>query len=456
MKPANSLRRSLLLNLAWLLIPTVLIGTAIAYFFATRGVMHTYDLVLLDDATDIAEQVQIERAELSLNIAPAVFKLLARNNEDDLNYAAWMENSLVVAGDETLRALAQPLMDKAYRFDSVSINGQPRRMVLLRRVHEGNTFLIAVAATTHEVSAIQHSVLIGMVLLGLLLVTAALLGAVVGVRRGLRPLYRLREEISERSSLDLNPLQEAMAPAELRPVVHGVNELMKKLGAAIDSHRSFIADAAHQLRTPLAVLQSQVELALRQHAEPVESDQSAFLKKLLVTTRGLSHLTNQLLSLARLDHASRRAIHDLCDLDAVVRSAAASYVAAGARREIEFRFSLQPCTLKGDPFLLQEMFKNLFDNAICYTQQGGTVELLMRIDKDMVDIRMLDDGSGVAPSALSRLGTRFFREHPTASEGCGLGLAIVREVVDAHGGRVTFSNRVEGHGLVVEIQLPLV
>lgn len=452
MKTAASLHKLLLVNLALVLIPTLLAGISVAYFFAQRGITHSYDLSLLDVATDIGRQLQIQDDALQFDLSPAMGEVVLHNNEDNIIYAVWPDGSTLIAGDPALITLAQPLGERRYRFNSVTIAQQQRRMIVLHEIKNGRYVSIAVAMTTHQLDAILQRVLSSMIALGFAIAAMSALAAVISVRRGLRPVATVRKAIVERSPSELQPLSVAMTPFELRPIVTGVNELMCKLELSIESHRRFIADASHQLRTPLAVLQSQLEVALKQP----DGDQSQTLRKLLGSVHNLTHLSSQLLSLARLDHFSQHLLPTTkCDLEVIIRGIAAQYIVAAEKREIDCSFYLQSCSINGNEMLLQEMLKNLLDNATRYIATGGHLEVLLQIEGEFAVLQFRDDGPGVSAVALERLGTRFFRENAVATEGCGLGLAIVREIVELHGGNIEFKNREDRRGLAITIYLPI-
>jgi len=460
MKTANSLHQLLLVNLAVVLIPTLLAGISLAYFFAQRGITHSYDLNLLDVAADMGRQLQIEGGALQFQLTPAMSEVLLHNNEDNIVYAVWSDQvsgelanqPALIAGDPVLMTLAKRLDGQRYRFDSVTIAQAERRMIVLREIKNSRFVTIAVATTTHQLSAIMQRILSSMIALGFAIAAMSALAAVISVRRGLRPVANVRNALVERSPADLQALSLAMAPLELRPIVTGINELMQKLKLSIESHQRFIADASHQLRTPLAVLQGQIEVALRHP----DGDQSQTLYKLLGSVHNLAHLSGQLLSLARLDHFSQHMLAKMeCDLEAIIRTIAAQYIIPADKRAINISFYLQSCFISGNEMLLQEMLKNLFDNAIRYIQRGGQLEVLLQLDGGCAVLQFLDNGPGVSADALERLGTRFFREHPAVAEGCGLGLAIVCEIVELHGGRIDFYNRDGRRGLAINIYLPI-
>ena len=270
-----------------------------------------------------------------------------------------------------------------------------------------------------------------------------------GVRQGLSPVVLLRDEIASRSSTNLRPIEETPAPAELTPIIHGINELLANLATAFASHRRFIADAAHQLRTPLASLSSQIEVGLDRPPEDIKE----LLRQLLATTQRTTHLANQLLSLARLEH-TEQSMYEVAtvELREVFFETTTDIVTLAARKGVELDFDLQPCQMQGSPLMLRELLANLLDNAVRYTPAGGRVSVSLRADAQNILLTVEDSGPGVPADELGRLGTPFHRLASGHPEGCGLGLAIVREIARLHGAEVHFSQGAGGRGLQVRIQ----
>lgn len=431
-----SLRRHLLRRLLWPFIAIILLGMAVAYVFAVQAATHATDLGLLDDAIDLVEQVEVRQGKIALELPQAAEQMLAENNADKETYAAWDSKGILVSGDSRLMKLEAPALNENQRFINFNLNNEENRAVILRRIIKGQTLFIAVAQTKHERNRMSREIFVGLLMPEILLMLTAIIVIVFGVRRGLIPIERLRDDIISRSPNDLSHLKEASAPAELRPIIHGVNELLDKLSAALSDHRRFIADAAHQLRTPLAALSSQIEVNLEQPA----TDNRVMLNQLLATTRRTSHLANQLLSLARLEHTEHSACEkSVLSLHEVVREAAADMVSQAARKDIDIHFKLQPCKAKGDPILLRELMANLFDNAVRYVPQGGQVNVGLQVEDGRCVLTIEDNGPGVAESELDKLGVPFYRPASSQPGGCGLGLAIVREIARLHEARIDFA-----------------
>lgn len=446
-----SLRRFLLRRLLWPFIAILLLGMTVAYFFAVRAATHATDLGLLDDAVDLVEQVEVHQGKIELNLPPAATQMLITNNDDKETYAVWNSKDGLISGDPRLMTLDAPSLDEGQRFIDFRFNNEENRAVILRRVVKDETLFIAVAQTKHGRNRMSREIFISLLMPEILLILVAIIAIIFGIRRGLTPVERLRDVITSRSPNDLSHIEETSAPTELRPIIHGVNELLDKLSKALSDHRRFIADAAHQLRTPLAALSSQIEVNLEQPS----TDTRSMLNQLLATTKRTSHLANQLLSLARLEHTE----HAACDkvelpLHEVVREAAADLVSQAARKNIDINFDLQPCKVKGSPILLRELLANLFDNAVRYVPQGGHVSVGLQVEGMRCVLTIEDDGPGVPESELDKLGVPFYRPASSHPGGCGLGLAIVKEIARLHDAQVDFAIASLSGGLRVSLTIP--
>lgn len=432
----NSLRRQLLQRLLWPFVAIFLVGAVLAYLFAHQAAKNTNDLGLLDDAFDLTKQVEVHEGKISLDLPLAARQMLLANNDDQVIFAAWDELGQLIAGDVQLMRLAQLPMGENYRFRDVVLGKHNGRMVVLRSYIRGYVVYVAVFQTLRGQNRLLRDAFFGMLLPEAMLALVSVFVILFGVRQGLQPVELLRDEIASRSPSNLQPVQETPAPAELRPIIHGINELLANLSEAFASHRRFIADAAHQLRTPLAALSSQIEVALQQPP----TDSRALLCQLLATTQRTSNLANQLLSLARLEHTE----DSVCDKTKVnflqvISDVASGYVAEAERKGITLEFKLQPCLIQGNALLLGELLTNLLDNALRYTPSGGEILVSLQFEHDCWKLTVQDSGPGVPESELSQLGRHFHRLNPSIPDGCGLGLAIVREIARIHKAEVSFS-----------------
>jgi two-component system sensor histidine kinase TctE len=270
-----------------------------------------------------------------------------------------------------------------------------------------------------------------------------------GVKRGLQPLARLSDEIKARSAGDLRPIDAAGAPEEARPLVGALNGLLDEVSAASRKQQRFLADAAHQLRTPLAGLQAHTELAL---AQPIPEACRAQLEQVHRATIRTARLANQLLALARAEPGAR-SVTSQVDLKTVAGGEADAWVRQALGRDIDLGFELEAATVAGDAFLLREALSNLVHNALEYTQQGGRVTVRTGQRDGCSFLEVEDDGPGIASEERARVLERFYRVPGTPGTGSGLGLAIVREIAASHGASISIADGSTG-GSRVGITFP--
>jgi two-component system sensor histidine kinase TctE len=261
---------------------------------------------------------------------------------------------------------------------------------------------------------------------------------VAGVKRGLQPLHELADEIAQRSSRDLRPIPEQHVFLEVRALTDTINDLLERLGLAIATQQRFIANAAHQLRTPLAGLKLQVERAQREQDLPA-------MKPALMHIQGcvdrMAHLTTQLLILARsepIDGEYELRPVDLCKL---AKETCMDWVPKALQRHMELSFEglKQPLIVQGDEVLLRELLANLLDNAICYGHDQGNI--VVKVERHpSPHLSVEDDGPGIPEPETDKVFERFYRIPGSPGDGCGLGLAIVKELADLHKARLEITH----------------
>jgi two-component system sensor histidine kinase TctE len=251
-------------------------------------------------------------------------------------------------------------------------------------------------------------------------------------------------------------LPAAQAPQEVQPLIHAMNELFERLSDALSAQQRFIADAAHQLRTPVAGIKTQTELALRMR-DPAERQLA--LQQLHTATVNLSRLIHQLLALARSEPGAQSA-HALerIDLTREMREATSEWVPKALQRNIDLGFEEpeQPVWVRGNAFLLRELLGNLLDNAIRYSPADGRVTVRMLREANDAVLRVEDNGPGIPSDQRGRVFERFYRVLDSTTDGCGLGLAIVREIARGHGATVALESGANGSGTVVLVRFPAV
>lgn len=274
----------------------------------------------------------------------------------------------------------------------------------------------------------------------------------LGVGAGLRPLGELRRELGRRGPGDLAPLDPARAPAEIEPLVAELNRLFARIGEALERERRLTADAAHELRTPLAVLSTQAQVARRASSSAARDEA---LDALVAGADRAARLIEQMLTLARLESREDRGAAQAVALRALAREALAEAAPYAHGKDIELELAEGPeVAAPGHAGLLGILLRNLVDNAVRYTPAGGAVRVAVSGDGGIARLEVRDNGPGVAAQELGRLGERFHRLAAAEQTGSGLGLSIVLRIAELHRARVRFALGPGGQGLAVTVALP--
>jgi two-component system sensor histidine kinase TctE len=457
---AATLRRQLL---TWVSLPILVLWSVSAYIdygVAKRFVNTAYDRTLLESALDIGRQIKVLRGRIYIDLPEVAVQMLRSRERGQLYYLVTGPDREYISGEPDLTPPPLSLPEQVRYYDDV-YRGLPVRVAVAQFPVETEEVrgqvTVQVAETLPARTDLVREVLLRMALPQALLGIIAVVVLWFAVGRGLAPLRGLREAIEQRSHRDLAALPASQAPREVRPLIDAMNGLMQRLGGALNAQQRFIADAAHQLRTPIAGLRTQTELALRQ---TTPEDMKAVLEQLETATERMTHLVNQLLSLARAEPAADRLqVTERIDLDALARALAAEWVPRALTKNIDLGYesydgASDACMLDGDTFLLRELLTNLIDNAIRYTQNGGHVTVRVAANKQKIILSVEDDGLGIPEAERERVLERFYRVLGTGTEGCGLGLAIVREIAARHRGEVTLASGAGNRGTLVRVTFP--
>ena len=453
----KTLRKQLLGWLFWPLLTLWSVSSVIDYDIANRFVNLAYDRLLLESALDIGRQVKVLQDRVYVDLPEIAVQMLQSRESGRLYYLVTGPRNEYVTGEPDLPPPPDPFSERVNYYDD-NYHGRPVRIVTLRLPLEtGKTesmVMVQVAENRAARNEFATQILARMVLPQLLLIVLAGLMLWFAVGRGLAPLETLRREVESRSHRDLSALPIEETPQEVRPLIRAMNELLERLSLALAAQQRFIADAAHQLRTPIAGLKTQTELALRQTPS---GDAHATLKQLRSATEQTTHLVNQLLSLARAEPSGGRAqVTQRLDLHTLARSATTDWVPRALERKLDLGFHTdsERIEIDADPLLLREMLNNLLDNAIRYTQPGGQVTVRVGYEGSRPRLSVEDNGPGIPETERSRVFERFYRVLGTGAEGCGLGLAIVREIAQSHGAEVKLTTALEGTGTTVHVIFP--
>jgi two-component system, OmpR family, sensor histidine kinase TctE len=434
--------------LAWLLPPLVIVGGVAAggaYVFMERHLTAAYDQDLGDIARALVPYLRMHKGVVALVLSEQAEAVLRADSSAQIYYAVTDTAGSLVAGDSALPS--PPVMhDGAPTFwDDARDNQSIRAVALLTHV-DGIPVTVTAAETRTKRDSAARGALLSAIAPVTLLTIAAGAALVFGVRRGLSPLERLREELQERSHTRMNPLDEENIVEELKPLVHELNDMLGRLKLAQDTQARFIANAAHQLRTPIAGLVTQIDLAA---TGPEACEHLAHARE---AAGRLARLAQQVLSLAAADPLSNPSgSAEPCDLAEIVRSRADTWLRAA--RDVELEFDLRPAKVRGEAILIGELAANLVDNACRYG--GHVVHIATRLDRQRALLEVEDDGPGIPASQRPRIFERFHRLDNQSTDGSGLGLAIVAEIAQRH--RATIEVRdatLHSHGTCVRVSFP--
>ena len=421
----------------------LILSALLAHKLATDFVTQAYDRSLYDAALDVTRRLRMRDGRLLVDLPPAAADMLAIDDLDHVYFEVRAGNDEFVAGRNGLpRPEESPDRRPQYYYGLHA--GQSLRLIALRVPYdpdnEDTLALVIVGETLLKRQALAQDILSAVALSQLALIGMMSIAVYLAVGHGLLPLGRLRQQIERRSHRDLTPLSETQTPREVRPVVRAVNELMQRLQRAISSQHRFVADAAHQLRTPLAGLKTHAELALREST--IEGMRERVLALTEATDRS-ARLANQLLSLARAEPESS-ATQELrsLDLNQIARETTAEWVPRAIERDIDLGLNAAPVSVcvRGNAVLLREALANLIDNAIRYGRPGGHITVSTQCAANDATLSVEDDGPGIPAQDRERVFDRFQRLSESPADGCGLGLAIVREIAQMHDAGVWIEN----------------
>lgn len=438
-----SLRRRLL----FLLSGTVLLAwTATAlfsYFDARHEIGEMLDAHLAQSAGLIAAQLEHEIEEDRGEIVPRQYR-----QERKIAYQVWDRSDAL-----RLRSASAPetrLSDRDEGYADAVIDG--KRWRIFSRRDESGRFVVQVGEryelrdelAESVAGHLMHPLAVALPALALLIWFA--------VGAGLAPLGRLAGEVGRRAPDNLAPLDESHTPREVRPLLGALNTLFARLRASIEQERRFTADAAHELRTPLAAVKTQAQVALG----AVDAEERARALAHVVTgTDRAAHLVEQLLMLARLDPQTALAQARPASLRDLAAECVAAQAPAAAQKNVEMGLVAEDDGLiAGDSTLLSVLLRNLVDNAVRYSPTGGEIEVGIGREEGTVVLRVTDNGPGIPEAERSRVFERFYRVLGSGEEGSGLGLSIVKRIADLHQASIELAGGPRGRGLAVLVRFP--
>ncbi|MGO4378716.1 sensor histidine kinase N-terminal domain-containing protein [Pseudoduganella sp. RAF53_2] len=465
--PLGSLRRQLL---RWLLLPLILLellNTVSVYRNAVDAADQAYDRSLLASTRALAERVSVVDGSVVADVPYVALDSFETDTLGRIYYKVTGIKGETVSGYDDLppvppnvpRSENYPAL---VRFYHANYNGQPIRIAaLLQPVYDSSMrgiALIQVGETLDARRGLTNKILLDTVVWQSSVVLVAGLLIWFAVRLVLQPLMRLKAEVETRSVSDLSDLDPALVHKEMRPLVQAMNAYMSRIQELIANQRRFIADASHQLRTPLTVLKTQAEMAQRDiNRDASGADLREIVNSITATTDSTVHLANRLLMLARIEHSGNHTPEPV-PLRAMVQQVALEMALSAVNRNIDL--SLEGDTeaeVAGQALMLHELVANLVDNALHYTPSGGSVILRVMRYAEHTVLEVEDSGPGIPEADRDRVFSPFYRaasSMQTNPGGSGLGLAIVRDIAALHNATIALDAGANGKGLLIRVSFP--
>ena len=483
--------------LDWMLAPLLLLWpmSVVLTWLVAQGIANKpFDRELGEMVRVLAKEVSLRaengRPQAVFKLPAAAAEILRTDEADDIDYQVLGLRGEYLSGAATLPVPGDedraPLGELRYRDDT--LDNQAVRVAymwvnLQERVQErlpdragapaapAEAPLVQVAETLGKRSRLATEIIKGVILPQFVILPLAVLLVWLALARGIAPLNELQQRIRRRESSDLSPIDERQAPEEVAPLVRAINDLLTRLDQSMRSQKHFLADAAHQLKTPLAGLRTQAELAQRQ-IDAGQHDPQALkktLQQIARSSQSAAHMVNQLLAMARAENPQQASQRQVVNLARLATETVRDFVPRALEKRIDLGYEgpgevaaarhPQGPQVLGNALLLRELIRNLVDNALRYTPDGGTVTVRVVDDPfgQVVVLQVEDSGPGIAAAERELVFQPFYRSLGTEVDGSGLGLAIVREIAVQHGAEVTIadaSTRSPAPGTLMTVRLP--
>jgi two-component system sensor histidine kinase TctE len=457
--------------LDWMLAPLLLLWpmSVVLTWLVAQGIANKpFDRELGEMVRVLAKEVSVRadvgRPQAVFTLPAGAAEILHTDESDEIYYQVLGLRGEHLSGDTALPV--PPYEDRSapgeMRYRDEVLNNENVRVAYMW-VNVGTRDgveapLVQVAETLGKRSRLATEIIKGVILPQFVILPVAVLLVWLALARGIAPLNDLQQRIRKRDSSDLSPIDERQAPEEVSPLVRAINDLLARLDQSMRSQKHFLADAAHQLKTPLAGLRTQAELAQRQ-IDAGESDPPALkktLQQIARSSQSAAHMVNQLLAMARAEDQGIAAQHQVVNLARLATETVRDFVPRALEKRIDLGYEepearqaggtpRQGALVRGHALLLREMIRNLVDNALQYTPSGGTVTVRVIDDPfgQVVVLQVEDSGPGIAPGERDKVFQPFYRSLGSQVDGSGLGLAIVREIAQQHGAEVTLTDAID-------------
>lgn len=430
----------------------LLASGTISYFVALHYSNEVHDRWLIDSARSLAAQVKYVAQLPALELPEVAVEMFVWDDQDEIYFEVKADGNRRIAGNAHFPEVPPLDPGEPPQFADTTLNGKRVRTVRIAvpSARPAHAIDVIVAETLNKRSFLAREILVATVPVQLLLIALGGIAMWWGLRGGLSVVDAIARAIRERDPLDRRAVPvPAAAPSEIEPLIVALNDLIIRVNQARESQQRFVANAAHQLRTPVATLQIQIERAMRER-DPRE--QAVALAHVETAVRRLGHLLHQLLMLAKVEPGAKERLQFVpCNLADVAHDVLERFVDRSVQASVDLGLAApeRPVTVMAERTLVAELLVNLVDNSLLYGRPGG------RVTVGVVDVPptlyVEDNGPGIPPHDREHAGDRFFRGAGAGGSGCGLGLAIVREIADLHGASVTIEDP-DGGGTRVSVR----
>lgn len=451
-----SIRKQLLILFMPVLVGLFIASAIVSYWLVSSYSSESFDKDLISSADSVVGRLRVKNGKVTADLPPAAIAILKHDVSDRFYYRVLGSNGERITGDADMPKPATDLELGKPHLATVKLDGKEVRIAEIRvEVDEpgGDTVIVQVAETTKVRSLFQQKLLASIAVPQLLVLCAGLISVWYGVTKILTPLGLLQAQIRSRSQSDLSAVSDAEVPEEVLPLVDAINQLLSRLREDLQAHQRFIANAAHQLRTPLAGLKTYSSIGTEMNDK---EDLKHVVKEIDTGIDRASRLVGQMLALARTNGNDQNASQkSQIDLNFIVSDVTAELVERAVLKDLELAYesSQEPALIYGEQTGIRNLVSNLVENALLYTPNGGKVRVQVKTG-DKITLRVMDTGAGIPESEKAKIFERFYRIDGTTGSGSGLGLSIVKEVANAHNAKISIDSSAGNTGTSIAVEFP--
>lgn len=437
------------------IITLLVIDGVIASTLAIDIANDAYDDSLTESGEALVSRLQNDQEQAAVDLPKAARAILKYHREDQFFFQVFDGDRVFLYGDRDLPPLPNKLSDDEPFIYTGRVGEQQVRFVVLTPVVNGKMFIVQVGETLRARQEMTIRIMLSVICPQIVLVLLAAAAVWFGIKKGLHPLSVLQEAIGQRTPSDLSPIDNINAPSEVVPLLSSINHLLERLRKDRDSQKRFVANAAHQLRTPLAGLNTQAQLMLQQ---PMSEELQHSIKQICLSADKSARLVKQLLALARVE-PSMLELSKIggSEINKLIREAIDEVLPLALEKSLDLGFESdlpQDSAIMGEMEGLHQLVINLIENAVIYAPAGGKVTISVKEGSGQVSFIVEDDGPGIPTEERERVFERFYRVLGTGVRGSGLGLSIVREIANLHGASINIKSGHDNCGTIMAVDFP--